>query len=170
MTEPIQYRPMPSRLAAEDLVPLIRRLTELYNKLAYGPLGMSTAWEVQASKGKPLLYGGRRGLLAYGTIGTWDEFELIKEVVNNLSSLLGSADEIVALREFRSSIAGFPSGSPMRRYRHSKGGTYVELLRATSTEGAQMGVVVYRADIDGSIWVRPESEFDDGRFVEIDHV
>src|SRR5581483_4921608 len=68
----------------------LARIKELYTKLATSPLGMAEPWARKASNGKPLLYGGRRGLLAYGTIATWDEFDLIAEIVNSLPQLLPS--------------------------------------------------------------------------------
>lgn len=57
------------------------------------------------------------------------------------------------------------------RYRHKKRGTiYVEIGRA-KLQAADPGgfsddfpMVVYRSEADGSLWVRPEDEFDDGRF------
>lgn len=58
------------------------KIDELYQNLAASPLGMTTTWERKASGGKPLLYGGKRGLLAYGTIATWDEFDFIAAVAN----------------------------------------------------------------------------------------
>lgn len=75
--------------AAEILEALAPAL-ELYKKLADSPLGISTAWERKASNGKPLLYGGRRGLLAYGTIATWDEFDLIVELVNAMPKIFAA--------------------------------------------------------------------------------
>jgi hypothetical protein len=67
---------------------LIADIAQRYEKLAAEPLGMSSAWERRASNGKPLLYGGKRGLLAYGTIATWDEFDLIISIVNALPEIL----------------------------------------------------------------------------------
>jgi hypothetical protein len=68
----------------------------------------------------------------------------------------------------------------LARWRHKKrGSTYTEVGRGRmqcewlmdydNTEGggtrADLApVVVYRADVDGSLWVRPEDEFMDGRF------
>lgn len=73
-------------LAAE----VIDRISERYNKLATSPLGMATAWERKASGGKPYLYGGKRGMLAQGSIATWGEFDLIVDVINNLPTLLAA--------------------------------------------------------------------------------
>ena len=63
----------------------------------------------------------------------------------------------------------------MQRYRHKKtGGTYV-ILHAdakvqTSTPLVDMdAVVVYRSEKNDSVWVRPASEFHDGRFELIGH-
>jgi hypothetical protein len=64
------------------------RLNDLYQKLVSCPLGMTTPWERRANNGKPLLYGGKRGLLAYGTIATWDEFDLIVALANALPEIM----------------------------------------------------------------------------------
>lgn len=66
----------------------IAKIVELYEKLSASPLGMETPWKREANGGKPLLYGGRRGLLAYGAIATWDEFDLIVEVVNAIPMIV----------------------------------------------------------------------------------
>lgn len=88
------YRAVPQAVATPAFDALaaevIDRISERYNKLAASPLGMATAWERKASGGKPLLYGGKRGLLASGTIATWDEFDLIADVINNLPTLLAA--------------------------------------------------------------------------------
>lgn len=62
--------------------------------------------------------------------------------------------------------------SPGRQWRHVKRGTiYTEVVRAELqiaaidvVEGSSM--VVYRGE-DGKLWVREETEFEDGRFEEI---
>lgn len=61
----------------------------------------------------------------------------------------------------------------MRRFKHVKRGTtYEEIGRGelqssfTISEGSHT-LVVYRAEKDGTIWIRPAEEFDDGRFVLI---
>lgn len=57
-----------------------------------------------------------------------------------------------------------------KRWRHLKRGlTYIELARGTmqaSDDGCldMQPVVVYRSEKDGSIWCRPQDEFEDGRF------
>jgi hypothetical protein len=85
--EPAQSAPISSPF--DDMAKaVIERIKQGYDKLASSPLGMASAWERKASGGKPLLYGGARGLLAYGTIATWDEFDLIVDVVNNLPTIL----------------------------------------------------------------------------------
>ncbi len=57
------------------------------------------------------------------------------------------------------------------RVRHRKGGVYEVLGLAvvqTDTPLADYDVVqVYRNVDDGSLWVRPKQEFDDGRFVAL---
>lgn len=80
----------PSEPPAPDVRAALERIKPLYEKLAGSPLGMSSPWERKASNGKPLLYGGKRGLLAYGTIATWDEFDLIVEIINSLPTLLAA--------------------------------------------------------------------------------
>lgn len=45
-------------------------------------------------------------------------------------------------------------------HQHKKGGYYLELCRAT-LESDLTPVVVYKAMKDGTVWVRPASEFDD---------
>ncbi|MCA0404903.1 MAG: hypothetical protein LCH39_01960 [Proteobacteria bacterium] len=55
-----------------------------------------------------------------------------------------------------------------KTYRHKKtGGSYVELMRGT-IEADLSPCVIYCALKDGSIWVRPVQEFDDGRFEPIE--
>lgn len=59
-------------------------------------------------------------------------------------------------------------------WRHKKRGTeYIEVGRA-KLQAADVGglsdchpMVVYRGE-DGQLWVRPEDEFDDGRFVRVE--
>jgi hypothetical protein len=80
-----------------------------------------------------------------------------------------------ALTVFRA-IEDVLKGSPSRRrVRHVKrGSTYQVVGEATlQTEvpiSDPIRMVVYRADRDGALWVRPMSEFHDGRFVEINDV
>lgn len=82
----------------------VARVAELFEKMKSSPIGMSEPWESKPSNGKPLLYGGRRGLLAYGTIATWAEFDLIVAVINALPALLASPVEIEP--DIWSAIAG----------------------------------------------------------------
>lgn len=58
-----------------------------------------------------------------------------------------------------------------RRVRHIKRGSEYDVIGEatlqTSTPLEDMRLmVVYRAD-DGKLWVRPKSEFEDGRFVDV---
>lgn len=76
-------------------------LNELYQKLASSPLGMSTPWDRRADKGKPLLYGGKRGLIAYGTIGTWDEFDLMAATMNAFPQILDAIEAWSLIEQLR---------------------------------------------------------------------
>lgn len=52
-------------------------------------------------------------------------------------------------------------------WRHVKtGGHYREIARGR-IESTLEPVVIYRSLITGKVWVRPETEFDDGRFVQV---
>ena len=60
----------------------------------------------------------------------------------------------------------------MRRWKHKKtGGSYREIGRGRMQ--AAIGtvdmdhVVIYQSEKDGSLWVRPTGEFDDGRFEQL---
>lgn len=56
--------------------------------------------------------------------------------------------------------------NPKKRYRHVKSGGVYEIVTRAKQEKDGTEVVVYKALVDGSIWSRPASEFDDGRFVD----
>ena len=57
--------------------------------------------------------------------------------------------------------------APMTVYRHKKtGGLYTEMARG-KLEADLTPMVIYRAHKDGTVWVRPVSEFDDGRFEKV---
>lgn len=67
-----------------------------------------------------------------------------------------------------------PTPGHARLVRHKKrGSTYrvigTALLQAAEPVGEACTMVVYRCLDDGRLWVRPEVEFDDGRFEEIGH-
>jgi hypothetical protein len=54
------------------------------------------------------------------------------------------------------------------RWRHVKRGTTYTVIDNGVVESTMTTCVVYRAHADGTVWVRPLSEFLDGRFVQID--
>lgn len=77
----------------------------------------------------------------------------------------------------------------MRLFRHVERGSTYAMLGRTKMQIAERSVItngghslgsaiaaalekasfiVYRAEADGTLWVRPETEFFDGRFVEIE--
>ena len=63
-------------------------------------------------------------------------------------------------------------GAPLPRWRHIKRRTeYIEIGRGKAQVAGRIlddeGVVIYRGD-DGSLWVRPIEEFEDGRFAKIE--
>jgi hypothetical protein len=53
------------------------------------------------------------------------------------------------------------------RYQHVKTGGFYEVLGPGKLEWDLADVIVYRSEHDGSLWVRPKSEFYDGRFVRV---
>jgi hypothetical protein len=70
-------------------------------------------------------------------------------------------------------------GGPVRRVRHKKRGTTYRVLHGAVMQSTHWHdhhfkvpadgrtVVVYQSESDGSVWVRPASEFEDGRFENI---
>ena len=61
---------------------------------------------------------------------------------------------------------GRPGVAPIFKATHvhkKTGGRYAELFRGTREHDLEP-VVIYQATLDSTIWVRPASEFDDGRF------
>jgi len=71
-----------------------------------------------------------------------------------------------------------------RRYRHKKRGTEYVLIGYGKMQAEQWGIVgtwddstvdmrevaIYCSIDDGSLWVRPREEFEDGRFTAVDVV
>lgn len=62
--------------------------------------------------------------------------------------------------------------TPPVRWRHKvRGSTYTEVgrgcLQSTVHDFDYMPVVIYRADVNGTLWVRPVAEFEDGRFERV---
>lgn len=57
------------------------------------------------------------------------------------------------------------------RYQHRKGGFYTEIGEGKVQTDTPLvdydEVTVYRSEADGSVWVRPTKEFNDGRFIGI---
>ncbi|ANM12104.1 hypothetical protein [Rhizobium sp. N324] len=100
------------------VVALSDTAVELYQKLAASPLGMAQEWRVEGERGKPLLYG-RSSLIAYGTIGTWDEFRLIAALVNALAGIVPEAhpDDLAVDR-----FAGFMKRKLARKREQGRGG------------------------------------------------
>ena len=53
---------------------------------------------------------------------------------------------------------------PNNLFRHVKTGRAYEVVCTANMEDTQREVVVYRDVLSGKVWVRPHSEFTDGRF------
>lgn len=53
------------------------------------------------------------------------------------------------------------------KWRHRKGGLYQVRHHSAIIEATMMPAVVYEAQ-DGTLWVRPQSEFYDGRFTALE--
>lgn len=54
-----------------------------------------------------------------------------------------------------------------KRWKHRKGGTY-RVVATGIIEATLLPAVIYEAEKDGIVWVRPFTEFMDGRFTCID--
>lgn len=53
-------------------------------------------------------------------------------------------------------------------YRHIKSGGRYRLIARGHLEADLTPVTIYAAETDGTVWVRPTAEFDDGRFEPIE--
>lgn len=63
-------------------------------------------------------------------------------------------------------LPALPQAEPLPIYLHIKtGGRYEVITRARLESDRNEEMVVYRSLVGGGVWVRPASEFDDGRFV-----
>lgn len=75
-----------------DLTPeVVAQLRVLVDKVQQFARLSGLPWRRGADSGKPLLYGGEEGrgaLMAYGTIGSWSEFDLAIAAVNALPAFL----------------------------------------------------------------------------------
>ena len=56
---------------------------------------------------------------------------------------------------------------PAQKYRHRKTGGVYRLIARGCMESDLAPVTIYAA-ADGTVWVRPTAEFNDGRFVPIE--
>ena len=55
------------------------------------------------------------------------------------------------------------------RWLHVKSGGTYEVVAVGRIEADLSPVVIYRSDKDGTVWVRPIDEFEDGRFKCLDN-
>lgn len=53
------------------------------------------------------------------------------------------------------------------RFKHLKTGGIYRIITEGNEENSGDDVIVYRSEKDGSVWVRPKSEFFDGRFERV---
>jgi hypothetical protein len=77
-------------------------------------------------------------------------------------------DEVADLiRDLAAALPSTGTGEPAHRYRHVKSGGTYKVVAHGKLEWSLAPVVIYEAEKDGTIWVRPEAEFFDGRFERI---
>lgn len=76
------------------------------------------------------------------------------------------------LRKALEALDALPADTSGDGWRHKKRGTTYDIIGNGRVQCAEAvhdmaEVVIYRADVDGSLWVRPWQEFYDGRFERI---
>lgn len=112
-------------------------------------------------------------------------FALIFDCIQRIAE---SGALVVARKEGKRTLYQLPPMTPLstpaaqgtvRRVRHKKRGSTYEVLHGALMQSTHWhdtyykvpadgrSVVVYRSESDGSVWVRPASEFEDGRFEDI---
>lgn len=77
--------------------------------------------------------------------------------------------DMAPVHQARAAIAAAEGAPPVNRWRHKKrGSTYTEVGRGQLQTDQPIHdmepMVIYRSEHDGSLWARPVSEFEDGRF------
>jgi NTP pyrophosphatase (non-canonical NTP hydrolase) len=85
------------------------------------------------------------------------------EKFNEVSERVGFTDRIPAADAAPKSAAP-PESAAMERFEHVKSGRVYRLHGPALRESDQESMMVYESEKDGVMWVRPASEFYDGRF------